>query len=246
MTAPSLSLKQMRAADRAYARVRPRLMRRALGVFVTLEVLMLLAMALVFSGGAKAAEPVKGEVRVFTDGGYARLVFRLDEEVPADVRIANSVMVIRFKKPVAISVDRMNVNARDYISAARIDPDGSAIRIALAREFKFNTIPAAERLYVDLLPLTWTSMLPGLPQEVIDELSRRARDAERQLHRQRLTAKQKQTPLTRVRVAIQPTFIRYVFEMPDTANVVPERSDGKLTLNFDEQIRWDLADVKAA
>ena len=34
--------------------------------------------------------------------------------------------------------------------------------------------------------------------------------------------------------------------MPDSANVVPERADGKLTLNFDQQIKWDLADAKAA
>ena len=36
-----------------------------------------------------------------------------------------------FKKPVAIAVDRLNAGAADYISAARIDPDGTAIRIAL-------------------------------------------------------------------------------------------------------------------
>ncbi len=34
--------------------------------------------------------------------------------------------------------------------------------------------------------------------------------------------------------------------MPEMANVVPERGDGKLTLEFDEPIRWDLADAKAA
>ena len=133
-----------------------------------------------------------------------------------------------------------------YISAARRDPDGTAIRIALARKVKVNLIAAAERLYVDLLPDTWKGMMPGLPQEVVDELSRRAREAERQLHQQRLAAKQKKPATIRVKVASQPTFTRYVFEMPDTANVVPERADGKLTLNFDQPIKWDLADAKAA
>ncbi len=73
----------------------------------------------------------------------------------------------------------------DYISAARRDPDGTAIRIALTRKVKINTIAAAERLYVDLLPDTWKGIMPGLPQEVIDELARRAREAERQLRAQR-------------------------------------------------------------
>ena len=50
----------------------------------------------------------------------------------------------------------------------------------------------------------------------------------------------------RVKVATQPTFTRYVFALPDMANVVPERGDGKLTLDFDQPIKWDLADAKAA
>ncbi len=49
-----------------------------------------------------------------------------------------------------------------------------------------------------------------------------------------------------MRVAAQPTFVRYVFELPDVANVVPDTSEGKLTLNFDQPIKWDLADAKAA
>ena len=34
--------------------------------------------------------------------------------------------------------------------------------------------------------------------------------------------------------------------MPGTVNVVPERADGRLTLNFDQQVVWDLADAKAS
>ena len=88
--------------------------------------------------------------------------------------------------------------------------------------------------------------MPGLPIEVVDELSRRAREAERQLHQQRLADKQKKVQARRVKVANQPTFVRYVFELPDGTNVVPETSEGKLTLNFDQQIKWDLADAKAS
>ncbi|HLA21072.1 MAG TPA: tetratricopeptide repeat protein [Pseudolabrys sp.] len=205
----------------------------------------MLALAIVFAGGAKADDPVKGEVKVFTDGGFTRLVFRLDQEVEAKVEISGAIMVVNFKKPVAIAVDRLNASAPDYISAARRDPDGTAIRLALARKVKVNTITAAEQFFVDLMPENWKGLLPGLPQEVVDELARRAREAERQLHQQRLAAKQKKPALVRVKVATQPTFTRYVFEMPETANVVPEQADGKLTLNFDQQIKWDLADAKA-
>ena len=58
--------------------------------------------------------------------------------------------------------------------------------------------------------------------------------------------KEKKPEAIRVKVATQPTFTRYVFSMPDMANVVPERADGKLTLDFDQPIKWDLADAQAA
>ena len=206
----------------------------------------LLALALALGGSARAEEPVKGEVTVLTDGGYTRLAFRLDEPVEASVSTTGGIMVIAFKKQVAIAVDRINGGAPDYISAARRDPDGNAIRLALARKVKVNLIPAGERLYVDLMPDTWKGMMPSLPQDVVNELARRAREAERQLHRQRLAAKQQKPQTIRVKVASQPTFTRYVFEMPDSANVVPEQREGRLTLSFDQPIRWDLANAKAA
>ena len=146
----------------------------------------------------------------------------------------------------AVAVERLSVNAPGVISAARRDPDGSAIRIALTQKIKMNTIGAAERFYVDLLPETWEGPMPGLPQEVIDELVRRAREAERQLHKQQAEEKNKKPPIVRVKVAKQPTFIRYVFAMPGTVNAVPERADGRLTLNFDQQVNWDMADAKAS
>jgi tetratricopeptide (TPR) repeat protein len=202
--------------------------------------------ALVFAGSAKAADAVKGELSIVNDGGYARLMFRLDDEVEATAKVSGAILVISFKRPVDVPVDRINAGAPDFVSAARRDPDGTAIRIALARKVKVNLMGAAERIYVDLLPDTWKGVMPGLPQEVVDDMARRLREAERQLKKQRSAEKQKQPTLIRVKVASQPTFIRYTFEVPDGANVVPERAGVKLTLNFDQQIKWDLADAKAA
>ena len=227
-----LSFKDMRASGR------DRLFRLVAGACVL--------SALVFASSANAADAVKGELSVVNDGGYARLMFRLDDEVEAEAHVSGAILVISFKRPVDVPVDRISAGAPDFASAARRDPDGTAIRIALARKVKVNLMRAAERIYVDLLPDTWKGVMPGLPQEVVDDMARRLREAERQLKKQRLTEKQKQPPLIRVKVASQPTFIRYTFEVPDGANVVPERAAGKLTLNFDQQIKWDLADAKAA
>jgi len=71
-----------------------------------------------FGGRALAEEPVKGEVKVSTSDGYARLAFRLEKEVPASIEITYPVMVVKFKKPVAIAVDQFTA-ARRTISARR-------------------------------------------------------------------------------------------------------------------------------
>src|SRR4051812_45398139 len=140
--------------------------------FWTMRALVAVIALAVLLATPACAEPVNGEATVTTDGGFARLLIRLDEEVESKVSMSGAVLIIEFKKPVSIPVERINVRAPDYFSAARQDPDGSAIRIALGRKVRINTINAAERLYVDLLPENWVGVVPGLPQPVIDELAR--------------------------------------------------------------------------
>src|SRR6202034_789094 len=97
----------------------------------------LLPLALTFALFTRAnAEPaIKAEVRADTTGGYARLVFSLAEETEADVKLSNGIVVITFKKPIDIAaVDRLSGRAPAYISAARRDPDGTAVRLALAQK----------------------------------------------------------------------------------------------------------------
>ncbi|HEU4661710.1 MAG TPA: tetratricopeptide repeat protein [Pseudolabrys sp.] len=195
---------------------------------------------------AAASEPIKGELAVETGGGYARLAFRFAQEVKAQVTVAGAIMIIKFDKPVAVAIGKVATLAADYIGAARRDPDGTAIRLALTQQIKFNVIPAAEHLYVDLLPMTWTGILPGLPQDVIDELAERARTAERELRRARGEKPKPEVPTIRVSVGTQPTFRRYEFKLPDGTTATAKQGDGKLTLLFDRPINWDLADAKAA
>ena len=107
-------------------------------------------------GAASAADPkIKGEVKVSTVGGYARLVFRMAEEVDANVRVNGAIMIISFKKPVDISVDKLNSDAPEYISAARRDPDGTAVRVALAQPLGRGLRMRGEPLAAeDIAPVT--------------------------------------------------------------------------------------------
>jgi tetratricopeptide (TPR) repeat protein len=184
-------------------------------------------------------------VSVAKANGFARLVFQLAEEVESEVRLLNGVVVITFKQPVEVAIDRIASGAADYIGAARRDPDGKGVRIALTRKVTVNSMAAGDRLFVDLLPDTWTGVLPGLPQEAIDNLARRARDAEKKARQQiQLAEQRKQTPI-RVHVGKHPTFARYIFDLPPKVSVSNDRVNDQLTLVFDAPLKFDLADARA-
>ena len=217
---------------------------RIFALFVLIQTLFLLALSL--ASRPAAAEPVKGEASAIVENGFARLSFKLAAEVEAQVRVSNSIIIITFKRPVDINVDKLGAGAADYIAAARRDPDGTAIRIALARKVTVKSMAAAERLFVDLLPDGWVGLPPGLPREVIEELARRAREAEKKVKQQRAFATQNKMPAIRVRVSQQPTFARYTFDLPDVIGVASSDDTDKLTLTFNALLKFDLADAKAA
>ena len=91
------------------------------------------------SSAFSQTEPVRGEATFSASGGYARLVLKLAEDVESQVSTAGSILVIRFKRPVDIPVDRLSDAVPDYVGSVRRDPDGSAIRLSLSRKVTVNT-----------------------------------------------------------------------------------------------------------
>src|ERR1700722_4370960 len=206
----------------------------------------LIVACLMLPGTCQAADPVKGEASFSAGGGYARLVFTLAEDVESEVVTAGSIIIVRFKRPVDIPIDQLSDAVPDYVNSVRRDPDGSAIRLSLARRVTVNTMTAGERVFVDFLPDSWVGQPPGLPQEVIRQLAERARAAERALRQQRAAQAAKKLAPIRVRTSVQPTFVRFVFEMPDGVGVSSVLNDQKLTLLFNTMLTFDLADAKVA
>ncbi|WP_027552641.1 lipopolysaccharide assembly protein LapB [Bradyrhizobium sp. Cp5.3] len=222
---------------RALARALPRHVRKAS---------MLAACLLIGTGAARAADPIRGEATFSAAGGFARLVIKLGEDVPSEVTTAGSILIIRFDRPVDVPVDRVPEGAPDYVNSARRDPDGGAIRLSLARRVTVNTMNAGERTFIDLLPEGWKGAPPPLPMDVVKELAERARVAERALRAQRAAAETKKRPPIRVRASVQPTFVRFVFEMPDGVGVSSVLNEQKLTLAFNANLNFDLADAVVA
>ncbi|MDH2398763.1 tetratricopeptide repeat protein [Bradyrhizobium sp. SSUT18] len=225
---------------------RARALARGLSRHVRVAPLLAAGLLIGFSAPVRAADAIRGEATFSAGGGFARLVIKLGEDVPSEVTTAGSILVIRFDRAVDVPVDRVPEGAPDYVNSARRDPDGGAIRLSLARRVTVNTMNAGERTFIDLLPEGWKGPPPSLPMDVVKELAERARVAERALRAQRAVAEGKKRPQIRVRASVQPTFVRFVFEMPDGVGVSSVLNEQKLTLAFNANLNFDLADAVVA
>lgn len=226
------------------ARIRAGAFARALGKCGAIAIAL---MGFVFAPLAPAsAQVVKGDAALTKPGDYARLVIKLQRQVEAEVRTSGLIVVIKFVRPIDVNVDKLWEGAPEFVSSARVDPDGTGLRLALARKTTPNVMVAGERLFIDLLPDTWSGPPPSLPADVIKELAERAKEAEKLLRQREAALAAKKKPPIRVRASMQPTFTRYVFELPDGAGVSTILNKELLALNFDGGMTFDLADAKVA
>ena len=131
------------------------------GVRVFAHLLAAIWLGLVCLTGAALAqsenlEPV--DLTVSPGEGYGRIVLTFKDRtlLPIyDAVITGGVLRISFEDPIDINVDDVPLDLGDYVTIARRDPDGSAIRFALKNQFQINTLEAGEKLFVDILPMDW-------------------------------------------------------------------------------------------
>lgn len=209
---------------------------------------MLVGMAVSFAAraqDAQSAAPVTAETAAYTDQGYGRLLITFSQEIKAKVRVENSIMIVDFGRPVRVGVDKLASRLEGYVSAVRRDPDGTAIRFALSRKLNVNVMEAAEKLFVDLLPEDWVGLPPGLPTAVVDELARRAREAERKAKMDRAGPQKVYQPV-KLRYANAPTFARFSFEMAEPLPVVKEQDGQEVRIVFGVPVKVDFGEVFAA
>ncbi|MCZ8104611.1 MAG: hypothetical protein O9972_42785, partial [Burkholderiales bacterium] len=177
--------------------------------------------------------------------GFGRAVLSFDTMPRASVQVRNGILIVSFDRPVTIPVDKLTTELPEYVSAVRLDPDGRGLRMALTRPLRPHQMEAGEKLFIDLLPETWRQPPPGLPQDVIDDLSRRAREAEqaaRKLLRMRAAEEVKDVTF---RVGTTPTFTRVMFQMPVVSPVEFIRNGDTAELIFLNSFRIDAVRLKA-
>jgi len=202
-----------------------------------------MTLALVMIAPAFAQD--KGQLYVAEQDGYGRLILSfpaLDELPKYDFRIENNVLSIVFENPVDVLLPDVGLTMPNYLSIARVDPDGRGLRIGLKTSFNFNRIEAGEQLYVDLLPLTWQGMPPPLPQDVIEELAERARQAAIRAERDRKARMAAELePMVNVRVGQNATFLRVQFDwtVPTDASFSKKGNIG--AANFEWPVSMDVS-----
>lgn len=203
-----------------------------------------LAALCVAAGLGQAARAASAQLRGETmPAGFGRLALSFDEATPMRIRVSNGILVVAFGAPVAVDVARIARELPDYISVARIDPDGRGMRFALARPYRANLIEAGDKAFIDLLPESWTGLLPGPPPEVIASLAERLRLAEARAREVDRRPPAPRPPLT-LRSASLPTLERLIFQAPADTSVKPELTDGTLRLTFDQPLTVEAGAIR--
>ena len=189
----------------------------------------------------------QGQLFATEEDGYGRLILSFpgrDSLPEYTMRIENGVLSLEFGEAISVILPDVGLTMPDYLSVARVDPDGMGLRLGLKRAFNFNRIEAGEKLFVDLLPQSWQGMPPPLPQDVIDDLARRAKEAAIRAERERKAAGVVELdPRADIRIGRNPTFLRVQFDwsVPTTAEF---RQDENLAvIGFEWPVDLDLRDL---
>jgi len=198
---------------------------------------------------ANVDTPATAVAEASVERGFGRLIIAFKDRnlLPQYVvKSSNGVVVLQFGEPVKIDVDRVPLVLGDYLTVARRDPDGMALRFALARQVKINTMDAGEKLFIDLLPLNWQGPPPVLPEAVVQDLAKRA-DAAIKAERaaENLRFGLKVMPKLDFRVGRQPTFTRFSFGWNVPFDTQMVRENDRVSLNFNRMAQIDLSELMA-
>ncbi|QCI62991.1 tetratricopeptide repeat protein [Phreatobacter stygius] len=164
--------------------------------------------------------------------------------MPAEVKVSGGVLIVTFSRPVAVQTGALSSRLAGYVTAVRRDPDGRSLRFALDQRVTVNSMEAGERLFVDMLPDSWRGPPPALPAEVVEDLTRRARDAERRAQLAETQRAARVMPPVIVRVGNHPTFTRFVLTLPEPVGVALDRAGDRLSLKVGKPFTSDLRQTR--
>ena len=212
------------------------------GAMLAFMLVAAMAAALPLAG---AHAQISGTVVGATKINYGRMVFTFAHMPKYEVRVSTGVLVLSFDEAVNVEVKKLPDQLKAYIGAARLDPDGKAVRFALLQKVRINAMEAGERLFLDFLPEGWTGLPPGLPKEVVDELVARAKQADQKVREKTLReAGLLDVPPVKVAVGRHPTFSRISFLWDRQVAASLTREGNEVTVRFDARGVAELDGLK--
>ena len=135
------------------------------------------------AGYAETVASQKASLRGVNMTTFGRIIFDFEVLPKYEVKSSPGMIMITFDQSLTMQLDNIGLELPIFVSGARLDPDRKVLRIITLQKLTTNLTDVAEDLYLDLLPETWKGPPPGLPVDVIADLSRRARVAELELRR---------------------------------------------------------------
>jgi tetratricopeptide (TPR) repeat protein len=191
----------------------------------------------------------KAQLLVTAEAGYGRLVISFPgrNELPVyKVKYDNGVLAVEFTEPVSLLLPDVAVALPDYISVARVDPDSRGVRFGLRTALNINHMEAGERLFLDLMPKSWQGLPPSLPPEVVADLAKRAKEAERIADQKRKADEAKRlNPIASLRVGRNPTFMRVEFSWNVDTKADFSVQGAAANVDFEWPVPVDLYQLKA-
>ncbi|WP_188312098.1 tetratricopeptide repeat protein [Salinarimonas soli] len=210
------------------------------------RLLVVLAFAALFTlVGVASSRAGAVTVRGAEMSRFGRIELVFERPVKVTARVSNGILVVGFGEASALRTERLGVEMPAYVSNVRRDPDGTGFRVALNAAYRPNVLEAGERVFIDLLPETWTGLPPSLPPDVVAELVRRAQVAEAKSQAEAMRRKVEIPKPVAMHVAVLPTLTRIVFEPPGVVPIDFKAEGEAVELRFDGPLTLDASDARA-
>ncbi|TNC13739.1 hypothetical protein FF100_13360 [Methylobacterium terricola] len=195
------------------------------------------------AGAAEAAQLVA--IQGSEQRNYGRIALTFDHNVKVAAKVTGGVLVVTFREPVTGQRDRLAAEMPAYVTQVRRDPDGAGLRVALQAPYRINVLEAGERVFIDLMPEGWTGLPPGLPPDVLADLTRRAEELSERLRREAARTAKRPVPL-RLEVAHLPTLTRLSVRLPKDTEVGMERAGSEIRLRIPGAYTVESSDARVA
>jgi len=233
-----------------FAKIRRKTIRwlsQRLGVVVVIAIIGGLVPAFGFITIASAQEAARIEVENFSQFGRIVINFDNRSDLPKfQINSENGILIVQFDQRINFSLPDVAEILPQFVVASRIDPDYKAIRFGLKGEFNIHKTEAGQRLYIDILPLDWQGAMPALPTEVVEELSKRAKDAliiaERKIKNEYVRDHQ---PSAKLKIGRHPNFIRLIVEWSIDTKAVYSFNNDVGEIKFDWPVAIDVSELQA-